>query len=267
MLEDMRYLYAFAFAIGVPLALAADRPVPVVVELFTSEGCSSCPAADRLLSGLEQTQPVPGAQVVAIEEHVDYWNQLGWTDPFSSPQYRARQNDYAVAFNASDIYTPQMVVNGQSAFVGSDMNRAYHEIGAAAQTATTSGRRGTNPNSHDPDLLDLSVQVTTPKTVKWRDSNVYLAVTEKGLMTFVQRGENSGRTLAPLVGGSQFRRDRTYQPAGRQWRPAGIHLRLPHEWKRENLRAVVFVQEREHLPHHRRRSTWNCTCIARRPLT
>ena len=122
-----------------------------------------------------------GAEVLAIEEHVDYWNQLGWTDPFSSPQYRARQNDYAIAFHASDIFTPQMVVNGQTAFVGSDMNRAYHEIGAAAQSATTLVNLGTNPNSRDPDLLDLSVQVTNPKTVKWRDSNVYLAVTEKWL--------------------------------------------------------------------------------------
>src|SRR5580700_4664573 len=147
----MRYLCFLAFAIGVPLALAADRPVPVIVELFTSEGCSSCPAADRMLSRLEQTQPIPGAQVIAIEEHVDYWNQTGWTDPFSSPQYRARQNDYAIAFKANDIYTPQMVVNGQNAFVGSDMNRAYREIGEAAQSTTTLVNLGTGPNSSDPD--------------------------------------------------------------------------------------------------------------------
>src|SRR6202046_3182188 len=98
----MRCILFFALAICVPLASAADRPVPVVVELFTSEGCSSCPAADRLLSRLEQTQPVSGAQVIAIEEHVDYWNQLGWSDPFSSPQFRARQNDYAIAFHQTD---------------------------------------------------------------------------------------------------------------------------------------------------------------------
>src|SRR5580698_10921716 len=144
---DMRCLGLLAFVIWAPLALPADRPVPVIVELFTSEGCSSCPAADRLLSRLEQTQPVAGAQVIAIEEHVDYWNQLGWNDPFSSPQYRARQNDYAVAFKANNIYTPQMVVNGQSAFVGSDMNRAYHEIGAAAQTSTTLVDLAANVNS------------------------------------------------------------------------------------------------------------------------
>src|ERR1700734_2248441 len=105
----MHYSGLLALALGVPLAIAADRPVPVIVELFTSEGCSSCPAADHLLSRLEQTQPVAGAQVVAIEEHVDYWNQLGWTDPFSSPQFRAPQEVYAGAFKASNIYRPQMI--------------------------------------------------------------------------------------------------------------------------------------------------------------
>ncbi len=248
----MRYLSFLAFAIGAPLALAADRPVPVIVELFTSEGCSSCPAADRLLARLEQTQPVAGAQVIAIEEHVDYWNQLGWTDPFSSPQYRARQNDYAVAFKASNIYTPQMVVNGQTAFVGSDMNRAYHEIAAAAQTATTLVGLGANANSRDPDLLDLSVQVTNAKSAKWRDSNVYLAVTEGGLTTFVQRGENSGRTLRHSSVVRSFGVIGRIKPQGANGGQLVSTLRLPHEWKRENLRAVVFVQERDTLPHHRR---------------
>src|SRR5580704_18805706 len=143
----MRFFGLLVCALCVPLARAADRPAPVIVELFTTEGCSSCSAADRLLSRLEQTQPVPGAQVIAIEEHVDYWNQLGWNDPFSSAQYRARQNDYAVAFHASNIYTPQMIVSGQTEFVGSDMNRAYHEIGAAAQGTTTAVDLGIRANS------------------------------------------------------------------------------------------------------------------------
>jgi hypothetical protein len=241
----MHYSGLLALALGVPLAIAADRPVPVIVELFTSEGCSSCPAADRLLSRLEQTQPVAGAQVVAIEEHVDYWNQLGWTDPFSSPQFRARQNDYAVTFHASNIYTPQMVVNGQSEFVGSDMNRAYHEIGSAAQAATTAIDLRSVPNSADPDLLDLSVQVTNLKTAKWRDSNVYLAVTENGLTTFVPRGENSGRTLRHSSVVRSFGVIGRIKPQGANGGQLVSTLRLPPEWKRENLRAVVFVQERD----------------------
>jgi hypothetical protein len=241
----MHYLGLLALALGVPLAIAADRPVPVIVELFTSEGCSSCPAADRLLARLEQTQPVPGAQVVAIEEHVDYWNQLGWTDPFSSPQFRARQNDYAVAFHANNIYTPQMVVNGQTEFVGSDMTRAYHEIGAAAQAATTAIDLKSVPNSTDPDLLDLSVQVTNLKTAKWRDSNVYLAVTENGLTTLVPRGENSGRTLRHSSVVRSFGVIGRVKPQGANGGQLVSTLRLPPEWKRENLRAVVFVQERD----------------------
>jgi hypothetical protein len=241
----MHYSGLLALALGVPLAIAADRPVPVIVELFTSEGCSSCPAADRLLSRLEQTQPVSGAQVVAIEEHVDYWNQLGWNDPFSSPQFRARQNDYAVAFHANNIYTPQMVVNGQTEFVGSDMTRAYREIGAAAQAATTAVDLRSVPNSTDPDLLDLSVQVTNLKTAKWRDSNVYLAVTENGLTTLVPRGENSGRTLRHSSVVRSFGVIGRVKPQGANGGQLVSTLRLPPEWKRENLRAVVFVQERD----------------------
>jgi hypothetical protein len=241
----MHYSGLLALALGVPLAIAADRPVPVIVELFTSEGCSSCPAADRLLSRMEQTQPVIGAQVVAIEEHVDYWNQLGWTDPFSSPQFRARQNDYAVAFHSNNIYTPQMVVNGQSEFVGSDMSRAYHEIGTAAMAATTAIDLKSTPNSTDVNLLDLSVQVTNLKTAKWRDSNVYLAVTENGLTTFVPRGENSGRTLRHSSVVRSFGIIGRIKPQGANGGQLVSTLRLPPEWKRENLHAVVFVQERD----------------------
>jgi hypothetical protein len=246
MLKIMQLFGLFPCALLVSLASAADRPAaPVIVELFTSEGCSSCPAADVLLARLEQTQPVPGAQVIALEEHVDYWNQLGWTDPFSSPQYRARQNDYAMVFHSSNIYTPQMVVNGAVEFVGSDMNRAVHEIGVAAQGATTRIELATAPNSKNADLIDLSMRLTDPITPKLRDSNIYLAVTENNLSTQVQRGENAGHTVrhSAVV--------RSFGVIGKvDAKKAGggqviSTLRLPHEWKRENLRAVVFVQERQ----------------------
>src|SRR5579862_2899444 len=124
---------ALLAVLGLGILQAEDRRVPVIVELFTSEGCSNCPPADQLLARLERSQPVAGARVIALEEHVDYWNQVGWVDPFSSPQYRARQNDYALSFHVDNVYTPQMVVNGGAAFIGDDMNRAYQVIGAARQ--------------------------------------------------------------------------------------------------------------------------------------
>ena len=226
-------------------ALADDRRVPVVVELFTSEGCSSCPPADQLLSRLDRMQPVAGARVIALEEHVDYWNHLGWIDPFSSALYRARQNDYAHRFFTDNIYTPQMVVNGQAEFVGNDAGRAYQEIGHAAQAQPTLVELKRAPNVEDPELVDVSVQVTNPKTGKPRGANVYLAVTENELATNVLGGENSGRQLrhAPVV--RSFGVIGKIDPRGANSGQITNTLRLPKEWKRENLRAVVFVQERD----------------------
>src|SRR5215469_11023548 len=99
-------------------ALTQTR-TPVVVELFTSEGCSSCPPADEFLLRLEERQFVDGAEVIAIEEHVDYWNHDGWTDPFSSSEWTLRQRDYASAFKLGGVYTPQMVIDGREQLVGS----------------------------------------------------------------------------------------------------------------------------------------------------
>ena len=225
---------------------AADRTVPVIVELFTSEGCASCPDADRLLARLERDQVVPGAQVLALEEHVDYWNQLGWVDPFSSPLYRARQNDYALSLHATDIYTPQMVINGH-AFVGSDAARAIHEIQDAERATTTEVTLSATANSNDAGLVDLSVAIANPPNTKWRDSNVYLAVTEKGLITSVRGGENHGRTPRHSSVVRSFGIIGRVKPQGANGGQLVSTLKLPPEWKRENLRAVVFVQERETL--------------------
>jgi hypothetical protein len=240
----MRYFAIFAL-FAVAGARADDRRVPVVVELFTSEGCSSCPPADQLLSRMDRTQPVAGARVIALEEHVDYWNSLGWTDPFSSSQYRVRQNDYGRKFLDDNIYTPQMIVNGQAQFVGNDGDRATQEIGRAAQAQTTLVELKTVPRPADPDLVDLSVQVTNAPAGKLHNSNVYLAVTESDLSTNVQRGENSGRLLrhAPVV--RSFGVIGKMDSKGSGTGTITNTLRLPKEWRRENLRAVVFVQERD----------------------
>ena len=229
------------------IAAAQDRRAPVIVELFTSEGCSSCPPAESLLARLERTQPVSGARVIALEEHVDYWNQLGWRDPFSSAQYRARQNDYALAFRVDNIYTPQMVVNGNAAFVGDDAGAAYQQIGAAAQGAMALLDVKATRSAQDTALVDLAVRISNRRNAKPRAANLYLAVTESELSTSVTRGENAGRLLrhAPVV--RSFGVIGKIDPQGTQDGQMVSTLRLPPEWRRDNLRAVVFVQEPDTL--------------------
>src|SRR5258708_18285356 len=106
----------------------APPPRVILVELFTSEGCSSCPPADALLRQIDGTRPRADQLIVGISEHVTYWNSLGWTDPFSSSIYTDRQNAYGVRFGLDSIYTPQMVVNGTEQFVGSDKNSLVDAI-------------------------------------------------------------------------------------------------------------------------------------------
>jgi hypothetical protein len=140
-----------------------------------------------------------------------------------------------------------MVVNGQAEFIGDDGNRAYQVIGAARQSQTTVVDLRNSTSAKDPDLIDLSVQVTSPKSPKPRAADVYLAVTESDLETQVLRGENAGRRLrhAPVV--RSFGIIGRIDPRGSNIGQITNTLRLPREWKRENLRAVVFVQEHDTL--------------------
>lgn len=174
-------LAAFSLALG-----AGTVKSPVLVELFTSEGCSDCPAADRLLEQLDQSQPVPGAQIIVLSEHVDYWDRLGWRDPFSSHFFSERQEDYARRFRLDSVYTPQMVVDGTTEFVGSDGGRALSAIAAAAKankaTIALEYLSGTR----------VRVEVDPPPG---HASDVYLAVVERAGASQVLRGENRGRHL------------------------------------------------------------------------
>src|SRR6267142_4441733 len=173
MAVDIRWSCAFAVLLATTVfgdrvrAEAADGSAPrrmVLVELFTSEGCSSCPPADAVLSQLVARQPVAGVKVLALGEHVDYWDRLGWRDPFSSAAYSARQADYASkAFHGGDIYTPQMVVNGREALVGSDYRAATAAIARAARPSGPRARVMLKASRDVPDSSALFVmQVDSP---------------------------------------------------------------------------------------------------------
>jgi hypothetical protein len=229
---------------------APDGRVPVVVELFTSEGCSSCPPADEVLVKLSRMPNVSNARVIVLGEHVDYWNNLGWVDPFSSPQFRARQNDYAQVFKVDSVYTPQMVVNGRAEFVGDDMGRAMSEIGrAAAQPSATVNVKAVK-NTADQELVDLAVDIRDLPTITIRGKrgvgpvDVYLAVTEDNLITDVKRGENSGHTLRHAAVVRSFGVIGNMDPREKGELSLRPTLKIPSNWKRKDLHAVVFVQER-----------------------
>lgn len=223
----------------------AGSRVPVLVELFTSEGCSSCPPADELLTRLDQTQPIDGAEVIALSEHVDYWNRLGWTDPYSSSVFSARQTDYARAFDIDGSYTPQMIVDGRAQFVGSNTNRAREEIVDASRDSKAAVKLSLVSEDTRQGSITIDVSVTRLPPVPTDVAEVFLAVAESELRSSVSRGENAGRRLSHTgvvrklisIGKIDSQKEGVFaaQPVER----------IEKDWNRGNLKAVVFVQERK----------------------
>jgi len=221
---------------------ALGTAAPVLVELFTSEGCSSCPPADELLARLEQTQPVAGAEIIALSEHVDYWNRLGWADPYSSAEFSERQNSYARAFDTDDIYTPQMIVDGRVQFVGSNRDRARQAITDASRSAKA--RVQISLRGATVDSANLAISISDLQSAWTGDSaEVLLAITESGLRSSVSRGENAGRSLHHTAVVRALSSLGNIDSQSKSFSAEPV-VRIEEKWKRENLKAVVFVQER-----------------------
>src|SRR5215510_3880698 len=227
---------------------AGDRS-PVIVELFTSDGCSSCPPTDAILTQLQRSQPVAGAEVIALSEHVDYWNYIGWSDPFSSSSFSARQETYAQAFGQQDrVYTPQMIVDGQTEFNGSAMNKAREEVAKAARSPKADVRIviPETKTQKDNQKLRLNVSVKNLPPVNRGDvAEVILALTEDNLSSNVSRGENSGRKLAHTAVVREMRALGGVDPATKAF-DSETTVAIANGWKRDDLRVVVFAQERAH---------------------
>ncbi len=218
---------------------------PVVVELFTSEGCSSCPPADALLARLAEQNLGENIQVIALEEHVDYWDDQGWTDPFSSRDWTSRQYVYAGALGNGNPYTPQMVVDGRVEFVGSRGQKALKSVLEAAAKAKVPVRVAQgNPSKAGAENLSVTVGKLA-ETTKGDTAEVWLAITETGLHSAVTRGENAGQDLHHAAVVRTMRKIGNAKADGESSFAGDVNVALRAEWKRENLRAAVFVQEKK----------------------
>jgi len=165
-----------------------DKPF-AIVELFSSEGCSSCPAADLLVSKLTAWARQNNEPVYPLVFHVDYWNNLGWRDVYSRPEFTQRQNNYAHIFKDQGMYTPQIIVNGSDAFVGSDEEQLQKSIDRELSTAASVNLQVSFTKRNNEVTIVYSAQ-------GFMDGDVInFALVERGLVTEVTEGENAGRTL------------------------------------------------------------------------
>lgn len=232
-------LFAFMQAGKTFASDAPSKRVPVIVELFTSEGCSDCPPADTLLRKLEEIQPVPNAEVIVLSEHVDYWNHDGWTDRFSSSHFTERQRRYVDDFSLDSAYTPEMVVDGRAEFNGANGPKSLKAIAEAAAQPHV---------AIDLSLADAAssrLKIGIPASSQAKKAELMLAITESNLTSEVKKGENQGRTLDHTgvvrslqkiadIKGDAYSSDQA--------------LNIDPTWKRQDLRAVVFLQEKN--SHH-----------------
>ncbi len=211
--------------------------VPVLVELFTSEGCSDCPPADRILEELDRKQPIPGAQAIVLSEHVTYWNHLGWRDPFSLEEVDQRQKDYGDRFNLDSIYTPQAVIDGSVQLVGNNGAGMAKAIGHAAAAT------GKRPLEIADARLEKNAVTFTVRGAADPSLRVFAVVAADANPHQVQRGENAGRTLHHVAVAHSFKEFSASALDGRILRVPATEF--PGEPGKAPLRVVVFLAEKK----------------------
>ncbi|HWY67086.1 MAG TPA: DUF1223 domain-containing protein [Terriglobales bacterium] len=216
----------------------SDAPASgILVELFTSEGCSSCPPADELLRKLDAQRTIANSQIVVLGEHVDYWDRTGWRDRFSSRDYTDRQQEYAVRLGVPEPYTPQMVVDGKQEFVGNNPG----SLEAALRTAANAPKTSLSILAADIDGNNLLLKLkTTSLPPDHKRGDLYVAVADNSDETQVHGGENSGRALRHVA---VLRSLQKVAKVGPEGLTKDVTLRLPKDVEKNNLRVVAFVQE------------------------
>jgi hypothetical protein len=216
---------------------AAGTPVPVVVELFTSEGCSSCPPADALLQKFDK-QPYSSAELIVLSEHVDYWNHIGWTDPYSAHAYSERQNSYGDRLHLDSVYTPQMIVDGTTEFVGSssqEAEKAFKKTTSAVKIPVRIFNIKLEGN-----LLKGRIETGT-LPAQYVKADVILVVALNHAESQVAAGENSGRRLTHVAVVRALVKAGSI-PSGQSF-AQDVSLKLDKAIDPSQLRVIAFVQE------------------------
>ena len=223
---------AILFAISV---LSAGERSPVMAELFTSEGCSSCPPADALLAQLDAAQPVNGARIVVLSEHVDYWDDLGWKDPFSSSQFSERQRGYARRLRLDSVYTPQLVIDGHDQYVGGDARKIIDGITRAAVNAKSPVHIGSVQRQGSQAAVEIDAPALDP-SAKVGQAELWIAIASDRETSQVRRGENSGRNLTHVSVARELRK------IGTVTRSKGLNQTI-HLPVNGSGRIIAFLQE------------------------
>jgi hypothetical protein len=221
---------------------AQSRSV-VVLELFTSQGCSSCPPAEQVLGRLSQDERLR-ERIIPLAFHVDYWDELGWIDPFAARAWSLRQASYGRALGGRGSYTPQLVVNGRAEFTGGNEQRARAEIAAdVARASAARLRLSTRKAAGERPGLVVEVAAELIESVPARKLQVLVALFENRLVTQVARGENGGRTLENEFVVRRLENAVSLDPKVGSRTGRTLELKLHRGWKLENVGVVAFVQD------------------------
>ena len=243
----MKTCFCFALLMLAPLmGWAGDVPAgsagsPVLVELFTSEGCSSCPPADAMLTKLDGEQPIAGAQLIVLGEHVDYWDHDGWKDAYSSHAFTERQEDYARRFRLSEPFTPQMVVDGAAQMNGSNgalVARAVEDARGRAKVPV----RISSMTAENAKTLRVHVEVEAmPADFKARKAEIFVAVALNRAESHVSGGENKGRDIRHVAVAESIEKVGTVEKGKSFDREVAVKVKSTGDLG--NLRVIAFVQE------------------------
>lgn len=232
-----------------PAGSQPDR-VPVLVEMFTAHNCPNSPAGEEILTRLDRTQPVEGVRIVALAFHVPYWDSASWKDPYAHAHHQWRQNQYAKQAKSGEVYTPQFVIDGDTAVTGRGEASVKKAIAKAAKTPKAAIRLELRPSRDDdpPRTVRIGIDFAgIPSELhgaSGQPAEILLAVAEKNLVTDLGGGKNKGAHL------EQTGVVRSWMPLGEVNAqgdaifPPEHLVTLDPSWKLSDLTAVVWVQQK-----------------------